>query len=625
LKTDERVLARITDGIYRQPASALRELIFNAYDADARNVWITTDAPRFSQMVVADDGHGMSLEVLNHLVHHIGGSAKRTGLGAELKITASQSSQLSPEGRKLIGKIGIGLFAVAQLTREFRIITKQKGEGYRYVADITLNIHSEDNLSEITSSKPAEFKTGDVEIWREPAKDKAAHGTQIVLRNLKDHSRSILQSRERWQRHREADALFDELVREPPAFHIGSVEVNKPDIQMDDHRLPWEDDDSPDEKFRKLYQAVLDQREVTTSVPTLESTFDNYLQMLWTLALAAPVDYIDGHPFDLTGHDKIRVFLLSNESKGAAKELTLKNKQRVWEAAQLPKPEKDIPFNVFVDGVQLLRPIRFRDLPSKSSARLQQPLLFVARCNLDLKSLPVDATGGSKVAFEGYFLWIPTVIPKENNGLLIRIGDASGTLFDDTFMHYEVSEQTRLRQLIAEIFVHDGLDAALNIDRESFNYSHPHHQFLTKWVHRALRQIATKHKAIGKEIHTQAREQQAEESYAKLQNILQDTLKSLPAADQAADVVFIEDTKSKEAQKKRGSGVLVFPKRVLEELPTAQRKGPKTVQRRELFQEQLKAVAQILEAYGLLQYLTYRQQEELLKAIARVFTAGEDL
>ena len=40
LETDERVLARITDGIYREPASALRELIFNAYDADATSVWI---------------------------------------------------------------------------------------------------------------------------------------------------------------------------------------------------------------------------------------------------------------------------------------------------------------------------------------------------------------------------------------------------------------------------------------------------------------------------------------------------------------------------------------------------------------------------------------------------------
>ena len=134
LETDERVLARITDGIYREPASALRELIFNAYDADATSVWITTDAPRFSQIVVADDGDGMTFDVLDHLIHHIGGSAKRTKDGPKLKITDPDRSKYSKGGRKLIGKIGIGLFAVSQLTRRFQIVTKPKGGAFRYVA-----------------------------------------------------------------------------------------------------------------------------------------------------------------------------------------------------------------------------------------------------------------------------------------------------------------------------------------------------------------------------------------------------------------------------------------------------------------------------------------------------------
>ena len=38
LRTDERVIARVTDGIYRQPGSAIRELVSNAYDADATRV-----------------------------------------------------------------------------------------------------------------------------------------------------------------------------------------------------------------------------------------------------------------------------------------------------------------------------------------------------------------------------------------------------------------------------------------------------------------------------------------------------------------------------------------------------------------------------------------------------------
>ena len=200
LKTDERVLARITDGIYRQPASALRELIFNAYDADAQSVWIQTDAPRFSQIVVQDDGNGMTLEVLEHLVHHIGGSPKRTKEGITLGIANAHDQKTSPAGRKLIGKIGIGLFSVAQLTRHFQIITKPKQEKFRYVADIRLKTYSEEQLETMEPGTEPEFETGDVDIWREPASDKESHGTQIVLLELKRFSRELLQSRERWIR-----------------------------------------------------------------------------------------------------------------------------------------------------------------------------------------------------------------------------------------------------------------------------------------------------------------------------------------------------------------------------------------------------------------------------------------
>lgn len=67
LRTDERVLARVTDGIYRQPGSAIRELLSNAYDADATRVVIRTDRPRFQTITVEDDGRGMSPETVVHV------------------------------------------------------------------------------------------------------------------------------------------------------------------------------------------------------------------------------------------------------------------------------------------------------------------------------------------------------------------------------------------------------------------------------------------------------------------------------------------------------------------------------------------------------------------------------
>src|SRR4051794_24535519 len=88
LETDERVLARVTDGIYRQPWSALREMIANAYDADATTVSISTDPPRFGTIKVSDDGIGMGPQALANMVRHIGGSAKRTQRGPKIGVTS---------------------------------------------------------------------------------------------------------------------------------------------------------------------------------------------------------------------------------------------------------------------------------------------------------------------------------------------------------------------------------------------------------------------------------------------------------------------------------------------------------------------------------------------------------
>ena len=622
LKTDQRVLARITDGIYREPAAALRELIFNAYDADAANVWIQTDAPRFGEIVVNDDGEGMTLEVLAYVVAHIGGSAKRTSIGSSIGIAQKDNPKLSKGGRRMIGKIGIGMFAVAQLTRQFRIVTKPRGEPYRYVVDIRLKTHTEDELAKISATTTTVFETGDVKVQREPAADRDSHGTQVILMGLKQSSRELLQSRERWVRASSPDSLFDDdaLVRPKPSYYIGSVSSESPDTIQDNARLPWLSDDPADTKFRKLYQSVLDEVQSSGPLPELQNIFDYYLQMLWKLALAAPVDYVDQHPFEITGQDDVRVYLLSNRDKEPPKELTLKPSETVAKAVGLTKPMPST-FNVSIDGVQLLRPIRFRNLPTRSFARQKQPLLFVAKCKPNLNQISADAVGGRDLAFEGYLFWSPTVVPKDNNGLILRMGGATGTLFDESFMKYEVTERTRLGQLTGELFFTEGLDAALNIDRESFNYAHPHYQFVTKWVHRALKQFATRHKAIGADLKKKANVAQAEAAHTQLTAVVNEALSHIPHMkdENPAEVTFIEDSQTDEVKKQRKAGAIVLSQSVLTAIADAEGKGTRQQSRAAHFEGQLKAVAQILDGYGLLDRLTYKQQNELIRAIARVF------
>ena len=107
-------------------------------------------------------------------------------------------------------------------------------------------------------------------------------------------------------------------------------------------------------------------------------------------------------------------------------------------------------------------------------------------------------------------------LPRKTAGVLLRVRDASGTLFDSTFLKYQVSEQTRLRQITAEIFVHDGLDSAINIDRESFNYSHPHFLYIQRWLHRALRLLVNRLKALSTEDLQREKMQRAHETQATM-------------------------------------------------------------------------------------------------------------
>ena len=252
LETDNRVLARVTDGIYRQPVLALRELIANAYDADATEVVILTDAPRYSQILVRDNGNGMTAGVLVNLIQHIGGSAKRTDIGQQLGITHPNNPRLSPSGRKLIGKIGIGMCSVAQLTRQFTIITKPADENYRYTAVVTLHRYTDDYLGSVTLDSM--FESGETVITSEVVEEDEAHGTTILLGNLIPGASDILQSRDRWTALLNPDSGI-ELGRIVPAIHTGLLERGT-DMLERSPEIPWKPRTPADERMKLLASAL---------------------------------------------------------------------------------------------------------------------------------------------------------------------------------------------------------------------------------------------------------------------------------------------------------------------------------------------------------------------------------
>ncbi len=630
LDTDDRVLARVTDGIYRQPASAVRELLANAYDADATEVVVITDTPRYSEILVRDNGNGMTAPVLINLIKHIGGSAKRTPVGQELGITSPNDSKLSPGGRKLIGKIGIGLFSVSQLTRQFTIITKPKDEDFRYKATVTLHRYTDEELGDAKPGK--KFITGTTVITSEVAEKDEASGTTIVLGALIPRVKEILQSKDIW------DALLNPQQdtmsatrRVEPAIHSGFL---KPDTDeyLRPPKVPWAPRTKPDERMRALAKALLEVSEKNELYAQLDNAFDYYYRMIWSLGLSLPLPYIDINPFELPDSRTVKCFRLSNRTKASsvsqgddqATELRTGPKTTVAAASGLPEPSEGEDFRVEVDGLRLFRPIRYDAIPGSSRA-LQTPLLFVGGFNPDLHKYDRTQRGGQDLEFTGYFYWSPRVIPKEHIGLLVRINGASGTLFDTTFLNYQIAERIRLKQIVAEVFVSRGLEEALNIDRESFNTAHPHYQILLNWVHNALRQVIGKQKSLESEARTSRNRKDAAAGRNAVQKAAAEELHGIlgDEDDTVREVCFTDDQHEREAAEEEGKRV--FPRKVVigPIVEQMERIGTKAGERVLLAEARAVAIAKILDAYELLDHLSTEQQAQLLTAIVRIFTTGD--
>lgn len=610
LRTDARVIARVTDGIYRQPGSALRELISNAYDADATRVTIRTDRPRFRKITIEDDGRGMNSESLVHLLYHIGGSAKRTVSGIDMGITNPSDPTLSPGGRRLIGKIGIGLFSVAQLTQAFQIITKVAGDNHRTVASVMLKQYSDQLLADQSSEQ--EYEAGKVLVWRESAEDLWSHGTTIVLDAIRPQTRDTLRSKAIWDAVHSSDADGPHGRLQPPRYHVGSVQPTDEDRLRGDnhgyHKLPWSDGDGPAQAFHKLVDSVWDSfRSGGVPNPRIEQLFDYYLTMVWHLSLSVPLPYIDIHPLDITGTDGISAFRLSTGQR--EHQLHLGSADRVREVSGLGNAVNDVTdFSVTIDDLQLKRPICIRDIPETSTA-LKTPLLFVSQEREQFSEVHLDLSGGP-LGFQAYLLWAPKIAPAEHQGVLIRVHEASGTLFDPTFLRFPVTEQRRLSQISCEIFITEGFDGALNIDRESFNYAHPHVVALTKWLHAALRRVIAVQKRLAAAALQTRRAGGAERARSEADKVVSRVWDSRANNDgtEAPDVVFVDEPKEAPPDS------YVFERHSV----IGEMSGPNWQQRRDSLEDQLAKITQLLASYDLLDSLSHHEQQELITAIREI-------
>ena len=165
--------------------------------------------------------------------------------------------------------------------------------------------------------------------------------------------------------------------------------------------LPWNCNDNPGVALEKLVQAVWDEIGQSSPNPKLDKIFDYYLRMVWQLALAVPLPYVEQHLFDIAPKSWGHVFELSSSAKNVAPEVEFAEGETIRKRFKLSDSAESVEvFEVFLDDLKLARPIKFTDLPESKGA-LKKPLIFIGKLRETFPNLPRELTAGP-LAFEAF-------------------------------------------------------------------------------------------------------------------------------------------------------------------------------------------------------------------------------
>ncbi len=463
-----RVIADLSQGLYRTPADALKELVSNAYDADSPEVQVTF-ARDFSSITIRDWGNGLTVDEFIETMETIGASSKR--YFGDKGETAS--------GRKIIGRIGIGLLGVSQIANQLVVESTVQGERVGFRANIEFEQFASEEARKIKITDLWEGKKS-IEIGRyyfEEVRgiDKAKHFTTLKLRRLK---RTIL---ERLRTKSDKNAQPRMLGK-----RLGST------LDL----IQW-----------------MEKKGIT------KSGLHEYDRIFWELCTLCPVPYLK---------KALKIFnrvQLSSTTRDFTKFATEVN--------------SEIHLKLTVDGIQCFKPIL---MPSVRETKypLFFNLLYMDGLDNRVVSYNDYDPGGNLVEktmrVRGYmYFQRPKVWPPELQGLIIRVRHVGVGQHDSTFLTYRRHEAFKFSQITGEILV-DDLDDALNIDRSSFRESDPPfvairdaiHGYLNKVVFPGIKSYATDERTARRE---------AESRQEK--NLLQKRFKSIDKRKRR--IVFSQD------------------------------------------------------------------------------------
>lgn len=226
-----------------------------------------------------------------------------------------------------------------------------------------------------------------------------------------------------------------------------------------------------------------------------------YLESIWELATLIPVPYYGKK-------EESPISLASFTSKEKRSDEFKKTIEFMRDRQQQLLNEN---FRVIFDGIELQRHIQ---LPTEEDTISK--LYFVEFNNTVLDS---------RLKFSGYlFAQVPrAIIPLELNGVQIRLRGVGIGGYDHTFLkYYEEIETVRSKWVSGEIFVDEGLEEALNIDRDSFNEHDEHYKKIQSILHEKLNDVFSEINKIARERSEEKRDDRDNKLMKNMRKIVVD-------------------------------------------------------------------------------------------------------
>jgi hypothetical protein len=162
--------------LYPRVTASVAEMVSNAWDADAENVWITIpfDAKwnETSEIRVIDDGHGMTYEQAQQRYLVVGRNRRRW------------DGRTSESGRALHGRKGIGKLAAFGTAGRLELTTRRDGETTAFAIDYA-------ELRRLAPTEPyVAQELPDPDPLLDPSGRPLEHGTRLVLTQLRAKRRT---------------------------------------------------------------------------------------------------------------------------------------------------------------------------------------------------------------------------------------------------------------------------------------------------------------------------------------------------------------------------------------------------------------------------------------------------